>query len=398
MSTTPTSSAKPTEMTLRYVAGLAVRAGHITPAQGRDALERGVTVGAKLLEQKVAGLDARLSSRQTVSPVEVLSSFEFQNPQGLPVDQDVLTKLVAADLGVPYEKPDPLKLDADLITSVMKRPYAQRHSCVPLRKVDGNIVITLADPFDLRLKRELEMLCDGHVTYVLSSKRDIQNIIATIYGFKNSVSAAAEQHTIKVDVGNLEQLVKMSNVDQLEATDSPVVSAVEYLLHYAFDQRASDIHIEPKRDRSHVRLRIDGMLHEVYTLPRGVHPPLTSRLKMMARMDISEKRRPQDGRIKMSRRGGEIELRVSSLPVAFGEKLVIRIFDPHTLIQDLSDIGFHGEELDTWHRFISRPNGLILVTGPTGSGKTTTLYSSLMALAGPEVNITTVEDLSLIHI
>jgi general secretion pathway protein E len=327
-----------------------------------------------------------------VSAVEVLASFAFESPKGVVVDQDLLTRLVAADVGLVYEKPDPLKLDAELITSVMNRPYAQRHSCVPLRRANGRTVIALADPFDIRLKEELTLLCDGNVTFQLSSKRDIQNIIATIYGFQNSVSAAAEQHGITVDVGNLEQLVKMKNVDQLEADASPVVAAVEYLLHYAFNQRASDIHIEPKRDRSHVRLRIDGVLHEVYTLPRAVHPPLTSRLKMMARMDISEKRRPQDGRIKMSRRGAEIELRVSSLPVAFGEKIVIRIFDPHTLIQDLGDIGFNEEELQTWQRFIARPNGLVLVTGPTGSGKTTTLYSSLMAVAGPEVNVTTVED------
>ncbi|MFP4599880.1 MAG: GspE/PulE family protein, partial [Persicimonas sp.] len=184
----------------------------------------------------------------------------------------------------------------------------------------------------------------------------------------------------------------LKDVGSIEATDRPIINAVEYLLHYAFDQRASDIHIEPKRDHTMVRLRIDGVLHNIYQFPRGIHRAFTSRLKMLARMDISEKRRPQDGRIKTERGEREIELRVSSMPVAFGEKLVIRIFDPQAVIKDLGSVGMSDEEVAKWRRFIHRPHGMILVTGPTGSGKTTTLYSTLKELAAPEVNITTIED------
>jgi general secretion pathway protein E len=194
------------------------------------------------------------------------------------------------------------------------------------------------------------------------------------------------------DLGNLEQLVQLKAMDELEATDKHVVNAVEYMLHYAFDQRASDIHIEPKREQSQVRVRIDGVLHNVTTLPKVVHAAVVSRIKMLARMDIAEKRKPQDGRIKTGKGEQETELRVSTLPVAFGEKVVIRIFDPTLLLQDLSSLGFYPSEYKLYESFVSRPDGMILVTGPTGSGKTTTLYSSLKYLAGPDVNIVSIED------
>jgi general secretion pathway protein E len=194
------------------------------------------------------------------------------------------------------------------------------------------------------------------------------------------------------ELSNLEQLFKMRSRDEIESSDQHIISAVEFVLKYAFDQRASDIHIEPKRDKSLIRFRIDGILHNIHTVPGNLHPAMVSRLKLLSRLDVAEKRRPQDGRIKTGHMGKDIELRVSTLPVAFGEKVVIRIFDPEILMQKLDQIGFYEREYNLFSSFIRKPNGIILVTGPTGSGKTTTLYSSLKTIATPEINIITVED------
>jgi general secretion pathway protein E len=212
------------------------------------------------------------------------------------------------------------------------------------------------------------------------------------YGLRHSVKRAERDLSSGIDLGNLEQLVRMKSATEIESSDQHIVNAVEFLLQHAYDTRASDIHIEPKRDNSTIRFRIDGVLHDIQEMPRVVHQAVVSRIKTVARLDIAEKRRPQDGRMKTTRQGQEIELRVSSLPVAFGEKLVMRIFDPQVLVQDLAGLGFYPDELEQFNDFISRPHGIILVTGPTGSGKTTTLYSALTTLSTSEVNITTIED------
>ena len=375
---------------IKYLCQLLVKAGHMTVEQAKSALADSANVRARILQEH-----SKIGRRRTqyeVTPAEVIADFEFQTPQGAVVDEDLIMQVIANDSGLPFEKPDPLKLNAEVITRTMTRPFARRHTCVPLRKADGKVVVAIDNPYDQQLTRDLHDLIPADLAFVISSKADIQRIITEIYGFRSSISAAEADATAKSDLGNLEQLVKLKRVGEIEATDQPVVNAVEYLLHYAFEQRASDIHIEPKRETTIVRLRIDGVLHNIYTFPKIVHPAITSRIKMLARMDISEKRKPQDGRIKTSRDEREIELRVSTLPVAFGEKIVIRIFDPQALIQDLEHIGFYKESLTQWNKFINRPTGLVVVTGPTGSGKTTTLYSTLKLLAGPDVNITTVED------
>ncbi len=360
-----------------------------------EQVKRAVTaessIRAKLVRERAARSNRRTTDYK-VTPAEVVANLEFQTPKGEALDEDAIAHVLAKASGRPFVKPDPLNLNSELIAETMTRPFARRHSCVPLKREDGNVVIAVDNPFDKGLIQELEDVVTGPIKVVVSPRSDIQRIITEVYGFRSSISAAEQNFGVGVDVGNLEQLVKFSSENELEATDKPVISAVEYLLRYAFDQRASDIHVEPKREHSVVRLRIDGVLHNIYTFPRSVHRAFASRLKMLARMDISEKRRPQDGRIKTERDGCEVELRVSTLPVAFGEKVVIRIFDPQQLIQDLSAIGFYKNDLEVWRSFINRPTGLVLVTGPTGSGKTTTLYSTLRELAGPDVNITTVED------
>ncbi len=301
---------------------------------------------------------------------------------------------MARAAGLAYRKIDPLKLDMALATRTVSKPYARKHILLPIEKSGPRLVVAVANPFDRELFENLHRLTGLQIEPLLAAKQDILKSIAEIYGFKRTLAQAATEFSASggPQLQSFEQLVSLSGNQELEASDKPVVQAVDYLLRYAFDNRASDIHVEPKRDSSLVRLRIDGVLHTVYTLPSQVHPPVISRVKMLSRMDISEKRKPQDGRIKTEREGREIELRVSTLPTAFGEKVVIRIFDPETLVQDIAQLGFDPDEKDVFEGWIDQPHGLILVTGPTGSGKTTTLYSALKAVAGPDVNVTTVED------
>ena len=379
-----------------------VRVGLLKPAHREEIEAKAPAQRAHLNRQRVAAKRSGAGAGE-VTDAELVASFHFPLAADASdhLDEDRVTEVTAKLMGIPYVHIDPLKLSAPLITSTVSRPFARRHSVVPLESGDGSIRVAMADPLDVTLIDELQRITGRRVEAVMASRRAIQKIITEIYGFQKSVSAAEEQvrgggELAKgPDLGNLEQYFRLQRVDEIEATDRHIVNAVEYLLHYAFDNRASDIHIEPKREDSVVRMRIDGVLHAVYRIPKPVHGAIVSRIKMMARMDVAERRRPQDGRIKTAAgtAGGEareVELRVSTLPVAFGEKVVLRIFDPEQILVDLPDLGMYPEELEAYERFIARPNGLILVTGPTGSGKTTTLYSSLRALATPEVNVVTI--------
>ncbi|RKX97365.1 MAG: type II/IV secretion system protein, partial [Spirochaetes bacterium] len=328
-----------------------------------------------------------------ISPIDIITEMKLT----IPGSSEILTdehigKTLSEVSGFPFMRIDPLKLDAKSVTSLLPKPFALKHFIVALTLIDGKMRVAMADPFDTETIDDLKRFTRYIIDPVVSPKSDIMKIITEFYGFRTSVSAAAKELSQGIDLGNLEQYVKLKAIQEIEATDKHIVNAVEYLLHYAFDQRASDIHIEPKRDNSITRFRIDGMLHQIHTMPKIVHNAVVSRIKMLARMDIAEKRRPQDGRIKTNHNGREIELRVSSLPVAFGEKLVIRIFDPDILMQDLENLGFFPRELELFKTFIAQPHGIILVTGPTGSGKTTTLYSSLKVLSTVEVNIVTIEE------
>jgi general secretion pathway protein E len=389
------TTARPTQavpFTVDYLLDLLLSEGLITREQSRRVEQQASSVKSRILREEVSQQGQQSAQRYQVTPEEVVSHFQFETPDGDTLDEDQIMRVVARDAGVPFERPDPLEVDMDLVAGEISRPFARHHSCVPLRRENGRLVIGVNNPYDRELIQQLENVADEPIQIVVSPKSVIHKLITKVYGLRSSISAAEQDASIGVDIGNLEQLVELEQADQLDATDRPVVQAVEYLLQYAFDQRASDIHLEPKREKTVVRLRIDGVLHNIYTFPREVHQPFVSRIKMLARMEISEKRRPQDGRIKTEREGREIELRVATLPVAFGEKLVIRVFDPESLIQELGDLGFASDDLQTWRRFIGQTEGMILVSGPTGSGKTTTLYSSLRELASPEVNVTTIED------
>jgi general secretion pathway protein E len=287
----------------------------------------------------------RVRLEEEVSAIEVAASLNLETPgaRGRALTEELITEAVAAHAGLPFVKIDPLKLNPEIVTQILSRAFARRNIAVPIDRADDSLTLAVADPYNVEVVENIE--CMGYkVKRVVSPKTDVLKIITEFYGFRSSVNAAAKEMTEGVDLGNLEQFVKMKSVAEIEATDKHIVNAVEFLFRYAFDQRASDIHIEPKRDAGEVRLRIDGMLTTIHTIPKAVHPAFVSRVKMLSRMDIAEKRRPQDGRIKTDYKSREVELRVSTMPTAFGEKVVIRIFDPDILLQDLEEIGFEPRE------------------------------------------------------
>ena len=305
-----------------------------------------------------------------------------------------LTEWYAGKAGLPYYHVDPLKINFSAVTELMSSAYAERFKILPVEVNGREAVVATAEPFVREWERELAQMMRVDIRRVLANPLDINRYIVEFYNFAKSVKGAAGSAEKRSELSNFEQLVELGKSNrQLDANDQHIVNIVDWLWQYAFDQRASDIHIEPRREFGQVRFRIDGVLHNVYQLPQPVIAAMTSRIKILGRMDVVEKRRPQDGRIKTrTAEGQEVELRLSTLPTAFGEKLVMRIFDPEVLVKDFTELGFSKEDKQRWQEMTSRPHGIILVTGPTGSGKTTTLYSTLKALATEEVNVCTIED------
>jgi general secretion pathway protein E len=367
----------------------------LSPEQRRDAQLREERERARILHSRGAGpRRGAAGTEERVHPAEVLAAMGFfiNGDERYPLTEQTIVQAMAQALNVPYVHLDPLKIDAKLAAQTLSRPFARRHNALVTGGDETGVTVAVSNPLDVQLIENLRSFVRQNVRLVVAPPSDIQRIITDIYGFRTSVTEAEREFKADVDISNLERYVRLKAVEEIEATDSHVVNAVEYVLHYAFDQRASDVHIEPHRDQSVVRMRIDGVLHPVYTLPKLVHPAIVSRLKMLARLDIAEKRRSQDGRIKTARGDREVEIRVSTMSVAFGEKVVLRIFDPEVILRDLSDLGLFDKQFAAVDKFVQRANGLVLVTGPTGSGKTTTLYSALRAVASPEVNVTTIED------
>jgi general secretion pathway protein E len=358
----------------------------------------GDLVADRLVVQENADriLQIRKNIRVDTHPLIIVSEQKWKDPRHLKrqLTLEVLTEWFAAKVGMPYFHIDPFKIDFAAVTSVVSNAYAARYKILPVQLTQSHVVIATCEPFIREWEAELAKILRLEIRRVIANPTDIQNYLVEFYTLARSVKSASQQQGPSLsDLTNFEQLVQLGKVGKLDANDQHIVHLVDWLLQYAFQQRASDIHLEPRREVANVRFRIDGELQQVYQIPAPVVAAMTSRIKILGRMDVVEKRRPQDGRIKTRMPDGdEVELRLSTMPTTFGEKLVMRIFNPDVLVKNYQELGFTNEDLDRWNQIVVRPNGIILVTGPTGSGKTTTLYSTLKQLAAPEVNVCTIED------
>jgi general secretion pathway protein E len=342
--------------------------------------------------------DRRSHKAGTLHPLVVIADQKWRaaEPPHRLLTLEALTEWYAGKAGMPYFHVDPLKINFTAVTEIMSSAYAERFKILPVEvnQAQRRAVIATAEPYVREWEAELKRIHRVEIERVFANPLDIQRYIVEFYNLAKSVKGAKGTAEARSGLSNFEQLVELGKTNrQLDANDQHIVNIVDWLWQYAFDQRASDIHIEPRREMGKVRFRIDGVLHDVYQLPSPVIAAMTSRIKILGRMDVVEKRRPQDGRIKTRTADGpEVELRLSTLPTAFGEKLVMRIFDPEVLVKDFTDLGFSEEDKARWSEMTGKPHGIILVTGPTGSGKTTTLYSTLKTLATNEVNVCTIED------
>ncbi len=318
---------------------------------------------------------------------------DIKNP-GKKLDIETLTHKLANLAGQPYVRVDPLSIDAAKVTAVMSYAFAQRHKIMALEVTPNDVVIASAEPFTVSWEADLAHILRKPIRRVVANPLELQRLSTELYRLSRSINFASSKGSSKAPgLGNLEQMMEIGKGKDAEANDQHIVSIVDWLLQYAFDQRASDIHIEPRREIGNVRFRIDGVMYTVYQMPMNVLSAVTSRIKAIGRMNVAEKRRPQDGRLKTkSPEGNEVELRLSTMPTAFGEKLVMRIFDPDVLLKSFASLGFGSDDLARWQEMIGRKHGILLITGPTGSGKTTTLYSTLKTLATTEVNVCTIED------
>ena len=338
---------------------------------------------------------ARCSQAESAQPalVRLAAVGVARASDGAPMDVEELTQHLARRAGLEYLRIDPLKVDAGKISDTMSASYAERHKVLPVQVTPAEVVVATSEPFIDDWVAEVERQSRRTVRRVVANPAEIKRYTGEFFALARSVRAAIKSGS-GAGTTSFEQLVELGKSGkQLDANDQGVIQVVDWLWQYAFDQRASDIHLEPRRDQGVIRFRIDGVLHPVYQMPMGVHNAMVSRIKLLGRIDVVEKRRPQDGRIKTrNQRGDEVEMRLSTLPTAFGEKMVMRIFDPDNTVKNLDALGFAPHDAQRWEQLVKRPHGIILVTGPTGSGKTTTLYSTLKRVATEEVNVSTVED------
>jgi general secretion pathway protein E len=334
--------------------------------------------------------------RGTQNPLTLVAQENWKDLRAphKPLTLDALAEWLAQRVGLEYLHIDPLKINFSVVTDVMSSAYATRFRILPVELTAKEVVVATAEPYVREWEPEIGRLTRREVRRVIANPVAIERCQVEFYNLAKSIKGANRGAGGSSGLSNLEQLVELGSANKtVDANDAHIVKVVDWLWQYAFEQRASDIHIEPRREAGLVRFRIDGVLHQVYQIPASVLAAMTSRIKILGRMDVVEKRRPQDGRIKTRMADGdEVELRLSTLPTAFGEKLVMRIFDPEVLVRDFRELGFSDEDHKRWKEMTERPNGIVLVTGPTGSGKTTTLYSTLKSLATPEVNVCTIED------
>ena len=368
-------------------------AGHVGPLEWRK-LVQWLQHDGVISEEEATRTIGRCSMAESAqhSLVRLASVSMRRAADNKALDIELLTQWLAKRSGLDYLRIDPLKVDVGKIADSMGAAYAERHKILPVTVAPSEITIATAEPFVTDWVAEVERQSRRTVRRVIASPQEIHRYTAEFYALAKSVRSAAKAGSN--NGASFEQLVELGRTNkQLDANDQGVVQVVDWLWQYAFDQRASDIHLEPRREQGVIRFRIDGVLHPVYQMPMGVLNAMCARIKLLGRMDVIERRRPQDGRIKTRNpRGDEVEMRISTLPTAFGEKMVMRIFDPDNAVKDLDALGFSSHDATRWEGLVKRPHGIILVTGPTGSGKTTTLYSTLKRVATEEVNVSTVED------
>ncbi|QKO22593.1 GspE/PulE family protein [Rhodoferax sp. BAB1] len=367
---------------------------HVGPVDWRRLVEWLLADGV-IADDEAQRTIARCSQAESAQhPLLRLASVSIRRAvDHKPLDVESLTQWLAGRAGLDYLRIDPLKVDVGKVADTMSAAYAERHKVLPVQVLPNEVVVATAEPYITDWVGEVERQTRRSVRRVMASPGEITRYTAEFFALAKSVRSAMKSGSGNTGA-SFEQLVELGKSNkQLDANDQSVVQVVDWLWQYAFDQRASDIHLEPRREQGVIRFRIDGVLHPVYQMPMGVLTAMTARIKLLGRMDVIEKRRPQDGRIKTRNPGGdEVEMRISTLPTAFGEKMVMRIFDPDTTVKDLAELGFSPHDAQRWESLVKRPHGIILVTGPTGSGKTTTLYSTLKRVATEEVNVSTVED------
>ncbi len=361
-----------------YIFDLLVRKGILSPRKAEELRPRAI-----------------IARRKGTDVVQWLDSLKIEKrgAKGKVIQEADIVEAVAEDQGWPFRRLDPVQLDLEVVTRNIPASFARQRLIVPVGWKDGRLEVAGYTPLNSELEDDLRRVCKADIISTVVPRRDIEKVIREFFDFKRSITQA--ENTLaapSVDISNLEQFFQLASHTKGEASDKHINKAVDHLLQYAMEHRASDIHIEPKRNESVVRLRIDGIMHPVHRLPRVVHEAICTRIKAMSRLDIAEKRRPQDGRMKVSWKDEEAEVRVSTVPVAFGEKLVLRLQSAEILFSSLEELGFSPDDHRRYMNFLEHTHGIILMTGPTGSGKSTTLYSTLRHLSGPEVNIVTVED------
>ena len=355
----------------------------------------------KAIDQR--GYNLVITSRRDKAQHPLLTVSEFGLPNGHALDNNPESKLtlawlnqwLASKAGMALVRIDPLKVDVPAVTQLMSFEYARSQHILPIDVKGDEVVIGTDQPFYTDWQASIEKLikAKSYRTVYLSPEQ-IHRYRREFYQVTQAIAGANSVHKrAAADVTNVEALLQLGDNTNPDANDQHIVRVVDWLLQYAFEQRASDIHLEPRRETGKVRFRIDGVLHTVYEMPLAIIVAVTARIKILGRLNVAEKRKPQDGRLKTrTPKGLETELRLSTMPTAFGEKLVMRVFDPEVLVRSFAQLGLSGKQLEMWHELTAHPNGIILVTGPTGSGKTTTLYSTLKQLATEQVNVCTIED------
>jgi general secretion pathway protein E len=338
----------------------------------------------------------RRFARGDTHPLVVIADQKWKDPRQPRklLHLEALTQWLADKVELPYFHVDPFKIDFAAVTKTMSSAYAERYRILPVAINSRDVTIATCEPHVREWEDQIRQVLRLEIKRVIANPQDIQSYLVEFYNLARSIKGATTKDKGAItDIANFEQLVQLGRSGKLDANDQHIVHICDWLFNYAFQERASDIHLEPRREVSNVRFRIDGALHQVYQIPTPVMAAMISRIKVLGRMDVVEKRRPQDGRLKtVTPDADEVELRLSTMPTAFGEKLVMRIFNPENLVKNYKELGFTEDDERKWGQMVSHPHGIILVTGPTGSGKTTTLYSTLKQLAEPDVNVCTVED------